>query len=214
MKGASRSDQSTRSAKLRVLTLPVIAVAGTSLLLAACSSSNKSTTSAATNAPATTAAPAATTAPASMSEASVTVKAANVAGVGTALVDGDGHTLYVLASEKGGKVTCTASGGCTTIWPPVLLPSGMMHGIAGSGVQASLLGTVNGPGGDVRLTYAGWPLYTFSEDTSSNPAKGQGVKDSYGQWWALSPSGSPITTAAAASSPPTTSGASTGGAGF
>jgi len=197
------------------VTLPVIAVAGTSLLLAACSSSNKSTTSAATNAPATTAAPAATTTPATMAEdnAEATVKAANVPGVGMALVDGNGHTLYVLASEKGGKVSCTASGGCTTIWPPVVLPSGLMHGMAGSGVQASLLGTVNGPTGDVRLTYAGWPLYRFSEDTTSNPAKGQGVKDSYGQWWALSPSGNPITTAAAASSP-TTSGASTGGAGF
>ena len=37
----------------------------------------------------------------------MTVKAAMVPGVGTVLVNGDGRTLYLLTSEKGGKLTCT-----------------------------------------------------------------------------------------------------------
>jgi predicted lipoprotein with Yx(FWY)xxD motif len=141
------------------------------------------------------------------------VSAANVPGLGSVLVDGNGRTLYVLASEKGGQVNCVAGGGCTTIWPPLVVPSGMSQGIAGSGVQASLLGTVKSPAGDVRVTYGGWPLYTFSEDTGSGSAKGQDLTDSFGKWWALSPSGNPVTTAATTPSAPTTAPAS-GGAGF
>ena len=131
------------------------------------------------------------------------MNAANVPGVGSVLVNGNGRTLYVLASEKGGKVTCTTTGGCTAVWPPAELPSGMSQGIAGSGVQASLLGTAKAPDGSVRLTYGGWPLYTFTADTGSGTAKGQGVKDSFGLWWALSPSGTPVTASAAPSSPTT-----------
>jgi hypothetical protein len=107
----------------------------------------------------------------------------------------------------------------------VVLPSGTSRGIAGNGVQASLLGTVTGPAGDVRLTYAGWPLYLFVADTGSGTAKGQNLKDSFGLWWALSPSGQPITTAASTPataaptsapprSTPTTAAPQSGGAGF
>jgi hypothetical protein len=85
-----------------------------------------------------------------------------------------------------------------------VLPSGMSQGIAGSGVQASLLGTVKSPAGDTRVTYGGWPLYTFVGDSGSGTAKGQGVKDSYGLWWALNPSGTPITTATPATGTPAT----------
>lgn len=220
---------SARSTKLRVFGAPVLAVAAASLLFAACSSSSKSTTSAATNPPATTAS----------GSGAVTVSAANVPGVGTVLVDGNNRTLYVLVGEKGGKVTCTSSGNCTGIWPPMVLPAGTNQATPGSGVQASLLGVVMGPSGDHRVTYNGWPLYTFSGDTAPGQAKGQGVKDVYGLWWVLSPSGDPITTGSSSSgssggssggpssstgsstpastSPPTTSGssgASSGGAGF
>lgn len=193
-----------RSSRHRLFTWPIAAVASASILLAACGSSNKTSTPPVTGAAAPAAAgSAATTGGSTASNASVTVSAATVPGVGTVLVNGNGRTLYILASEKGGKVTCTAAGGCTTVWPPAVVPSGMSQGIAGRGVQASLLGTVKAPDGSVRLTYGGWPLYTFTADTGSGTAKGQGVKDSFGLWWALSPSGSPVTTSSAATSPTT-----------
>lgn len=188
---------------------PIVIAAGASMVLAACGSSSKTTST-----PTTAVAPAgsATTSGGSnASAASETVSAANVPGVGTVLVNGSGRTLYVLATEKGGKITCTSAGGCTTIWPPMVLPSGMSHAIAGNGVKASLLGTAIGPAGDTRVTYGGWPLYTFSTDTGSGQAQGQGVKDAYGLWWAISPSGNPVT---ASSSTSSTTAPASGGAGF
>ncbi|HET6874575.1 MAG TPA: hypothetical protein VFH70_07340, partial [Acidimicrobiales bacterium] len=78
--------------------------------------------------------------------------------------------------------------------------------------------------GDVRLTYGSWPLYTYVGDSGPGQATGQGVKDSFGVWWTLSPSGSPVTSAASSSSagpaapgpttPPVTSAPASGGAGF
>lgn len=196
--------------KHRAIVLPVLAVAGVSLLLAACSSSNKTSTSGAGNTPTTSAA--SPTTASGESNASVTITTANLPGVGTVLVDGNGNTLYVLDGEKG-KVTCTSSGNCTGIWPPVVVPSGMSQGIAGAGVQASLLGTAMGPAGDTRVTYNGWPLYTFSGDKGPHQTKGQALKDVYGLWWTLSPSGNPVKTSGSSPSP-TTAGASSGGAGF
>lgn len=189
---------------------PIVAFAGASMFLAACGSSSKTTSTPPTSAVAP-AGSATTSGGSGASTASETVSAANVAGVGSVLVNGSGRTLYVLATEKGGKITCTTTGGCTTIWPPMVLPSGMSHAIAGNGVQASLLGTVTGPAGDTRVTYGGWPLYTFSTDTGSGQAQGQGVKDAYGLWWAISPSGNPVTTSSSTSS---TTAPASGGAGF
>jgi predicted lipoprotein with Yx(FWY)xxD motif len=198
-----------RSIHHRTFALTTLAVAASaSIFLAACSSSSK----AASTGSATTVAPAAASSP---SNASVTVKAATVPGVGKVLVDGNGRTLYVLASEQGGSVSCVAANGCTAIWPALVLPPGMSQGIAGSGVQASLLGTTKGPAGDVRLTYGGWPLYTFKADTGSGMTKGQALTDTWGLWWVLSPSGNPVKTAAStapASTP--TSAPQSGGAGF
>jgi predicted lipoprotein with Yx(FWY)xxD motif len=192
-----------RSDRHRAFTWPIAAVACASILFAACGSSSKTSAPPVTSAAAPAAAGPATTGGLGASNASVTVSAATVPGVGSVLVNGNGRTLYILASEKGGKVTCTAAGGCATVWPPAVLPSGMSQGIAGSGVQASLLGTVQSPDGDVRLTYGGWPLYTFAADTASGTAKGQGLKDSFGLWWVLSPSGTPVTTSSPATSPTT-----------
>src|SRR5437588_4948741 len=155
------------------LAASVSVLAAGSVLLAACGSSSKtSSSSSATNPPAASGA----------SNAEVTVRAASLPGLGSVLENGNGQVLYVLASEKGGKITCTDANGCTKIWPPAALPSGMSQGEAGSGVQASLLGTKKGPSGDLRLTYAGWPLYTFTGDSGPGKPMGQGVKDVWGTW--------------------------------
>jgi len=193
-----------RTGRSGALTWSIAALVGASIiLLAACGSSGKT----ATAPPATSAG---TTGGSIPTNASVTVSAANVPGLGTVLVNGDGRTLYILVGEKGGKISCTTAGSCTKFWPPAVLPSGMSQGIAGSGVQASLLGTVTGPAGDARVTYGGWPLYTFLGDSRSGVATGQGLKDSYGLWWALSPSGALVTTPLASTTPTTVA---TGGGG-
>jgi predicted lipoprotein with Yx(FWY)xxD motif len=178
-------------------------VLGAAATVAACGSSS---TTASGSGPSSSPA---SSAPSSASAASaVTISAKSVPGVGTVLVNTQGQTLYMLTSEKGGKITCTASNGCTQVWPEITLPSGTAAAKAGSGVQASLLGTVKGASGSPEVTYNGWPLYTFSGDSGPGAAKGQGITNFGGTWYVLNASGSPVT-AKAASSP-----SSGGGGGY
>ena len=114
---------------------------------------------------------------------SVTVSSKSVSGVGDVLVDSDGMTLYYLKTETSGKIMCTGS--CADAWPPLLLPSGVTSATAGSGVDASKLGTIDRPDGGTQVTYDGMALYLFAGDQSGQ-ATGQGV----GGFFAVTTSGS------------------------
>jgi predicted lipoprotein with Yx(FWY)xxD motif len=156
---------------------------GTAATVAACGSSSSSTAAGSSS----------SSAPAGASSAaSATISAKSVPGVGTVLVNGQGQTLYMLTSEKGGKITCTQTNGCTQAWPETLLANGATA-TAGSGVQSSLLGTVKDASGNLEVTYNHWPLYTFSGDSGPGVAKGQGLTSFGGTWYVLSGSGNPVT---------------------
>jgi predicted lipoprotein with Yx(FWY)xxD motif len=157
---------------------------GAAATVAACGSSSSSTTAGSPSSSAPTGA---------SSAASVTISAKSVPGVGTVLVNGQGQTLYMLTSEKGGKITCTQANGCTQAWPETLLTSGATAATAGSGVQSSLLGTVKDASGNLEVTYNHWPLYTFSGDSGPGVAKGQALTSFGGTWYVLNGSGNPVT---------------------
>lgn len=109
---------------------------------------------------------------------------------GAVLVDGRGLPLYMLSADSNGRPTCTTKP-CTSIWPPLVLPSGTSEPVAGHGVDSSMLGTVptaNGP----QVTYAGYPLYAYTGDGDPGVATGQGISSFGGVWWLLRPSGTPI----------------------
>jgi predicted lipoprotein with Yx(FWY)xxD motif len=154
----------------------VLAAAAAAVALVACGSSSKATGGGA-----------------------ATVQTANVSGVGTVLVNAYGRTLYVLTSEKGDKVTCTNASGCTGVWPPNALPSGTNRAVAGTGVQASLLGTVSACG-QSRVTCASYPLCGYSGDTGSGVGNGKGISSFGGTWWPISPAGALITGSSSSSS--------------
>jgi predicted lipoprotein with Yx(FWY)xxD motif len=59
---------------------------------------------------------------------------------------------------------------------------------AGEGIDASLLGTVEHPDG-IQVTYNGWPLYFFADDSAPGDVNGQGVG---GVWYVLDPTGNAI----------------------
>ncbi|HEY4702891.1 MAG TPA: hypothetical protein VIH64_13430 [Streptosporangiaceae bacterium] len=144
----------------------------------------------------------------------MTVSTKNVPGVGTVLVNGKGQTLYLLTSEKGGKITCTASNGCTQAWPETTLPSGTTAAKAGTGVQSSLLGTVKGATGAMEVTYNGWPLYTFSGDSgAAGVAHGQALTSFGGTWYVLNAAGNPVTAKATSANSKSSSSASSGSGG-
>ncbi len=177
-----------------------LAVAG--LAAAALAACGKSSGTKASTAP--TASGASTTAPATGAVQGITIASSNITGVGTVLVNGDGRTLYLLTSEQGGKLTCTDDNGCTKVWPDTELPTGVTAATAGTGVDASKLGTIKGSSGSLYVTYAGWPLYTFAHDSGPGTANGEGLKSFGGTWETLAPSGTPVVPTASPASTTTT----------
>jgi predicted lipoprotein with Yx(FWY)xxD motif len=131
------------------------------------------------------------------------IKTASVAGLGTVLVDSQGHTLYTLTSEESGALTCTTASGCTTYGPEIDMAAGQTSQ-AQAPAEASLLGTERGASGGQLVTYHGLPLYTFSGDTAAGQASGEGLTSFGGTWYAISVSGILVKPAAAAPAPTAT----------
>jgi len=177
-------------------------LAGGALALAACGSGSGGAASSSSAQASSSGAP----------NSAITISSAAVPGVGTVLVNGSGMTLYLLTSEKGGTLTCTDENGCTKVWPDTELPSGVAAPIAGTGIDASKLSTIKGPSGSLYITYAGWPLYTYTGDSGPGQATGLGIVSFGGTWYPLSPAGAQVTSASGSSGGTTTS--SSGGYGY
>ena len=148
----------------------------------------------ATEAPAATDTAAATDAPteAPTEAAGVPVTGAatvNVAEVGTfgqALVDGTGRSLYLFTNDTQDSGTSSCTGECLVNWPPLLTDG---EPVAGTGVDAAMLGTITLPDGTTQVTYNGWPLYYYIDDAAAGDANGQGVGD---VWFLVTPAGEMI----------------------
>lgn len=158
--------------------LVTAAAALTAAIVAACGSSTPSAT-------VTSPTPASSPAPAP----GQTIKVATDAKLGQILVDSAGKTVYLFVADKSTASTCYTS--CAQLWPPVLTTGAP---VAGTGVQASLLGTTTRTDGTTEITYAGHPLYYFLSDKAPGDTTGQGVNSFGGLWWVLSPAGMAITT--------------------
>lgn len=127
------------------------------------------------------------------SSQSTSFSTANVSGLGQVVVDGRGRTVYILTAPGKKNVSCTDATGCTAIWPDLPFPGGTTSATAGSGLTASLLGAKKESDGETYPTYNGYLMYEYASDSASGQANGQGIKSFGGTWWALSPSGTPIT---------------------
>jgi predicted lipoprotein with Yx(FWY)xxD motif len=164
--------------------------------IAACGSSSPSSSG---SSPATTPqAGSSTSAPAS----SGTVISTRSTGIGTVLVNAQGHTLYWFAKDTPTTSNCTGS--CATYWPPV---TGKPTAAAGASLPKGL-GTITRSGGQLQATYDGHPLYTYVSDSSAGMTSGNGLNASGGLWWAMTPSG-----AKAAATPSSSSSSSSGSGG-
>jgi predicted lipoprotein with Yx(FWY)xxD motif len=151
------------------------AVAAAALLGAACGGSSPSS-AVASPSPSPAASPA----------AAATIAVATTK-LGQILVDGNGITVYLFVADTGTTSTCYTS--CAALWPPVLTTGAPQ---AGTGANASLLGTTTRTDGKVEVTYAGHPLYYFVQDKVAGDTTGQGVNSSGALWWVLSPAGAAI----------------------
>jgi predicted lipoprotein with Yx(FWY)xxD motif len=116
-----------------------------------------------------------------------TVSVAEKAPFGPYLVGPDGRSLYILEGTRGASGINRCDGECLRIWPP-LHPAGRM---IAPGIDARRLSNVRGYGGP-HVAYAGWPLYYYHHDRAPGDTTGQHVRDAWGTWHLLSPSGAPI----------------------
>jgi predicted lipoprotein with Yx(FWY)xxD motif len=107
--------------------------------------------------------------------------------LGQVLVDGSGRTLYLFEADKSTSSTCY--GECAAYWPP-LLTNGAPK--AGTGANASLLGTTTRTDGTVEVTYGGHPLYYVVTDHNPGDATGQGVNNYGAVWDVVGPDGKQI----------------------
>ena len=105
--------------------------------------------------------------------------------LGPVLVDGDGRTLYLLGGDPIGVSTCLDEH-CLEDWP-VLESAGAP--VAGPGVEASALGTIDRPDGLRQVTYHGLPLYLCAYDDVPGDVNGQGADD---VWYVVSAAGEPV----------------------
>lgn len=142
----------------------------------------------ATEAPATDAATEApvTDAPSVPVTGAATVNVAEVGTFGQALVDAEGRSLYLFTNDTQNSGTSSCTSECLVNWPP-LFTNG--DPVAGEGVDASLLGTIILPDGTSQVTYNGWPLYYYIDDTAVGDTNGQGVE---GVWFLVTPAGEMI----------------------
>ncbi len=119
----------------------------------------------------------------------VTIAARSLPRVGKVLVTSQGLALYVFAPDHHRAITC--AGACLGTWPPLMLPSGGRLA-AGTGVNPKLLGSDRDPAGGRVVTYAGWPLYTYTGDVQPGQATGQNINLNGGKWYVIRPSGLPL----------------------
>jgi predicted lipoprotein with Yx(FWY)xxD motif len=119
--------------------------------------------------------------------------------LGKIVVAADGRTVYVFDKDTAGSGTSACTGPCLAKWPPVVATSAKptVSGVTGQ------LGTIKRDDGSMQVTLAGMPLYLFAGDSHAGDVTGQAVG---GTWWAVSPSGTKITSAAAKTSSASPSG--------
>ena len=134
------------------------------------------------------------------------VLAVATTSLGPVFVDDKDLTVHMLTADPPGHWTCSAQ--CLQFWP--LVPAA-----AGSGVHlvkgiSAALATTRATSGVSMVAAAGWPLYGFVKDVAPGDLTGERVKTFGGIWYAVSPSGAPVT-APAKTAPATTNGSGSGG---
>jgi predicted lipoprotein with Yx(FWY)xxD motif len=117
----------------------------------------------------------------------VKLSASNIDGLGAAIVDQNGMTLYLFQKDTKKAKTSACNGDCAKTWPPVL-SNGKVEL---QGINSKLLGSIKRSDGTEQVTIGGWPVYTFSKDTKPGDANGNGVN---GTWFVIEPAGCKIGT--------------------
>jgi len=106
--------------------------------------------------------------------------------LGSILVDHKGYTVYTFSTDKRNYDSCVPISQCLAVWPPVTPGRGPL---SGKGVKRSLIGTIRLKHGVKQLTYAGRPLYTYSQDKHPAETRYINLFQFQGYWPAINASG-------------------------
>ncbi len=149
----------------------IVMIAALGLILAACSSGGAST--APSSAPS--------------SEPSAAAPAAIMLAespLGSIIVDASGKSLYLYTPDSAGDPTCYDD--CAATWPPLLVTG---DAVAGAGLDATKITTVDRTDGTKQVKYGSWPLYYFAADAAAGETKGQGIGE---KWYVVSAAGDAV----------------------
>lgn len=103
---------------------------------------------------------------------------------GAYVADNTGRAVYVLEGDENGS---KCSGECLAAWPPLLADAPPVAGAPN--LQGVMIGTVERSDGTTQVTYNGHPLYLYARDATPGTTMGQGVKDQWGEWYLVGPTG-------------------------
>jgi predicted lipoprotein with Yx(FWY)xxD motif len=106
--------------------------------------------------------------------------------LGSFLVDGQGHTLYLFEKDQRGESYC--GGACAAVWPPFETSS---KPSASAGIDGAALGTIKRSDGDMQVTYHGHPFYAGDASSPGNTS-GEEVSQFGSEWYLLAASGQPL----------------------
>ncbi len=109
---------------------------------------------------------------------------------GTLVTGAQNRTLYVFKPDEkstaGHDKVSTCYDGCASVWPPVLATQ--TPTVSGQ-ANAALVGLATRKDGTKQATYNGLPLYYYAADTKAGQATGNHLKDGFGVWTGILPSG-------------------------
>jgi predicted lipoprotein with Yx(FWY)xxD motif len=105
--------------------------------------------------------------------------------LGKVLTNGAGLTLYTSKNDvKGVSSACEEA--CANTWIPDTADT---KPVAGTGVESALLSTIDRSDGTKQITYDGWPLYHYKDDTKRGDTKGEKVSNT---WFAVDVEGKTV----------------------
>jgi predicted lipoprotein with Yx(FWY)xxD motif len=104
---------------------------------------------------------------------------------GKAVFGPSGKVVYAFGADRGSTSHCY--GVCANAWPPLLTTAAPL---AGSGVEAKLLGTTKRKDGTLQVTYNGHPLYYYAADKVGK-IMCQHANMHGGLWLIVKPNGQP-----------------------